>query len=359
MASPSLRSGVPAETDDGWPIAAPAIVGLDSDRLESTLEWLHEFPPANIHGIVVVRRGVLAFEHYGRGYDEVWDRSVPDAIHGPTTRHDLRSVTKSIISLLFGIALDRRLVTDLDAPVFDFFPEHADLKMPDKAAMSLRHLLMMASGLEWNEYVPYLDPSNSERAMLRSDDRWRFALQPARVSAPGSVWNYSAGCTELLGAIISKVSGKTIEEFATEALFSPLGITDVGWGKYPDQIPSASSGLQMRPRDLAKLGQLVLQHGIWDDRRIVSDDWIDQSTTPQIGPADRLQFYGYHWWTGRSLIRRQEVQWIAADGLGGQRLFIVPAFDLVCVITAGHYDDPMQVWLPLMLFNRYVLAAVT
>jgi CubicO group peptidase (beta-lactamase class C family) len=247
---------------------------------------------------------------------------------------------------------------NIDEPVFNYFPEYAELRTPEKARITLRHLLTMSSGQEWNEYLPYTDPKNSEMVMLRSGDRWHFALQQPIVAAPGSEWNYNGGCSELLGAVIHKVSGKPIEEFASETLFAPLGISDVSWSKYPDGIPSAAGGLRLRSRDLAKIGQLVLKRGLWNANQIVSEQWIDEATKPQIGPADRLYFYGYQWWLGRSLINRQEIAWVAAEGLGGQRLFIVPTLDLLCVLTAGHYADAMQYWLPLLIFNRYVLSAI-
>ena len=204
---------------------------------------------------------------------------------GPVIKHDIRSASKSVVSLLFGIALDRKLIPGLDEPVFNYFPEYADLRTPDKARITLRHLLTMSSGLAWDENLPYTDPNNSEAAMLRSGDRWRFALQPRLLVAPGSEWNYSGGCTELLGAVLRKASGKPIEAFAEEALFAPLGISDFNWVRYPDNIPAAASGLQLRPRDLAKVGQLVLQRGRWDGKPIVSEPWITEATAPQIGPA--------------------------------------------------------------------------
>jgi CubicO group peptidase (beta-lactamase class C family) len=261
--------------------------------------------------------------------------------------------------MLFGIAIDRKMIGGIDRAVFDHFPEYADLRTPEKARISLRHLLMMASGLEWDENTPYTDAKNSQMRMFEaSADHLRVALSPPAVAAAGSEWNYSAGCTELLAAVVSKASGKPIEDFAVEELLSPLGISDFAWQRYPDQIASAASGLQLRPRDLAKIGQLVLNRGLWNGQRIISEQWIDESTSPQIGPADRVYFYGYQWWLGRSLINRRQLLWIAGLGLGGQRLFIVPALDLICIITAGHYTDGIQNWLPLLLFNRDVLHAV-
>ena len=320
--------------------------------------WLDRLRTSNIHSVLVVRRGALAFEHYRDGNDQQWLVSLPNANHGPTVKHDLRSITKSVISLLVGIAVDRKLIPGLDEPIFNYLPDYLDLRTPEKDRITLRHLLTMAAGLEWNEYLPYTDPNNSEIMMFRSGDRLRYALQPRVVAAPGSEWNYSGGCTELLGAIVAKASGKPIEEFANEALFTPLGISDVEWARYPDNIPAAASGLRLRSRDLAKIGQLVLKRGLWNDKRILAEQWIEESTAPQIGPADQVYFYGYQWWLGRSLIDRREITWIAGFGLGGQRLFIVPALDLISVVTAGHYTDTMQNWLPLSIFNRYVLPAI-
>jgi CubicO group peptidase (beta-lactamase class C family) len=336
---------------------APATVAVDLTRLAALVEWLDGFPAANIHSVVVRRKGELAFEHYRMGSDYRWAEALPNFVHGALTRHDLRSITKSITSLLVGIAIDQGHLAGIDEPVFSYFPNCADLRTPEKDGITLRHLLTMSAGFEWNEYIPYTDPTNSERQMLEAGDRWRFALTPNLVASPGAIWNYNGGSTELLGAVVSRGTGQAIDAYAREVLFSPLGIEDVEWLTYPDRIPAAASGLRLRAADLAKIGELVLARGLWRESRIVSASWIEESTRAHIGPDDRLTFYGYQWWLGRSLTDGRELSWIMAQGLGGQKLFIVPALDLVTVITAGHYSDPMEVWLPLLIFNRYVLPA--
>src|SRR5262249_682596 len=138
----------------------------------------------------------------------------------------------------------------------------------------------------------------------------------------------------------------------------PLQIADTEWLPHVDGSPSASGGLRMRARDFAKVGQLVAGRGQWNGREIVPVQWIEDSITPQIGAADRLFFHGYHWWLGRWLIDRKELTWASAVGFGGQRLYVLPSLDLVVAITAGHYADTMQAWLPLVILNRYVLPAV-
>jgi CubicO group peptidase (beta-lactamase class C family) len=337
--------------------AASEDAGLNAERLAALVEWLDGFPAANIHSVLVFRKGVLALEHYRTGSDQHWAEALPDFVHSAATKHDLRSITKSITSLLVGIALDQGLVARIDDPIFNYLPDYADLRTPEKDRITLRHLLTMSAGFEWDEYIPYSNPHNSEMQMLRSPDRCRFALAPRLVTPPGASWNYNGGCTELLSAVVSRAAGQRIDEYARQVLFGPLAIEDVEWVCYPDQIPAAASGLRLRPADLVKLGQVVLTGGTWRGKRIVSTRWIQESTTVHIGPADRLLFYGYHWWLGRSFVHGREITWIAATGLGGQRLFIVPALDLVAVITAGHYSDPMETWLPLLILNRYVLAA--
>jgi CubicO group peptidase (beta-lactamase class C family) len=344
----------PTARDDGWPVAAPAAAGLDEKRLCAIVDDLKAFKPANIHAVVVAHRGRLVFEQYFSGEDEIWARPLGVVAHGPEVKHDVRSISKSVTALLVGIAVDRKLIAGIDEPVFTFFPEYAALHSPEKERITLRHLLTMSAGLAWNETIPYTNPANSEVRMLRAPDPYRYVLEQPVVEAPGVEFNYSGGATQLLAGVIQKATGKPLVAFAREALFDPLGITDLEWVRMPNREVAAASGLRLRPRDLAKLGQLMLQKGQWQGRQIVPAAWIEQSTTPQIEAID-FMFYGYQWWLGRSLIDKRDVPWTAGLGLGGQRLFVVPALDLVVVINAGYYTSPVQRWLPWAIFRKYVV----
>ena len=346
----------PTARDDGWPVAAPASVGLDETRLCSIVEDLAHVKEPNIHAVLVVRHGRLVFERYFPGADEIWAKPLGPVAHGVEVKHDLRSISKSVTSLLLGIALDRKLIASIDEPVLKFFPEYTELRTPAKDRIRLRHLLTMSAGLAWNETISYTNPANGEVRMVRSPDPYRYVLEQPVEEPPVAVFNYSGGATQLLAGVIQRVTGKPLDAFAREALFAPLGITDTQWVKMPNGEFAAASGLRLRPRDLAKLGQLLLQRGQWQGKQIVSATWIEQSTTPQIDAIDFL-FYGYQWWLGRSLIDGREAPWTAGLGLGGQRLFVVPALDLVVVITAGYYDSPVQRWLPWQIFRGYVMRA--
>ena len=160
-----------------WAIAHPESAGLRREPLRDLVEWLDGFGQANIHSVLVVRHGRLLFEHYRPGEDQCWGEPLGNVAHGPGSKHDLRSVTKSVISLLLGITLDRKLIKDIGEAIIDWFPEYSDLRMPEKERISLHHLLMMSAGLEWNEYVPFTDPKNSEMRMLASADQYRYALE--------------------------------------------------------------------------------------------------------------------------------------------------------------------------------------
>ena len=348
--------GLPATGPDGWAVAAPAEAGLDPATLCAAVPRFTEWRQADVHGIVVVRHGRLAFEHYFAGADSLYGVVTLDTTFDAGTLHDVRSVTKSVTSLCLGIALDHGWVKSVDTPVLSFFPEWTDLDTPEKDRITLRHLLTMSAGLDWNENIPYTDPANSEIRMIRSPNPYRFALEQPVVAPPGEVYNYSGGSAALISAVLKKTTGRSIEQFAKDELFDPLGITAMAWYHYGNGDPIAASGLRLRPRDMAKLGQLILNHGQWDGRQVVSASYVDAAIAPQIN-GQGLFFYGYQFWLGRSFIDGREIDWAAAVGLGGQRIFVVPALDLVAVVTAGLYNDNLQGSVPLVVLNQYVLPA--
>jgi len=184
----------------------------------------------------------------------------------------------------------------------------------------------------------------------------RWNLQKP-VTPPGKTYTYNSGSTELLGRIVQKVSGQRLEEFAKSNLFAPLGIVEFEWMHNTNGNAAASWGLRLRPRDMAKLGQLVLAQGRWGERPIVSEAWVRDSLAPHMAGQD-LYYYGYQWWLGRSLVNQQDLGWAAAVGLGraAHRHRASPV-DLVVVVTAGMYKSPMQGRVPLGILNR-VLHAV-
>ncbi|HKS89828.1 MAG TPA: serine hydrolase [Stellaceae bacterium] len=332
----------PSAMADGWPVAAPAEAGLDPKVLCSIGLTLEHLQNADPHAVVIVRHGALAYEHYFPGGDEYMPGEVVGRVDRDVeTRQDVHSVTKSVTALLAGILVDRGKLQDLDASVFSFLPQYGDLRTAEKARISLRDLLTMTSGLALNETgLSYSDPANAWRHYVAAPDPFRFVLEQPLAAAPGTVWNYNSGGVELLGLILQKLAGEDLGRFAKDSLFTPLGISDFGFG-------AASFGLTIRPRDLAKIGQLVLNRGVWHGRQIVSARWIDEMTARHVPlgrafsalPADS---YGYLWWRGGVSSDRRKVGWVGGVGYGGQRLFVVPSLDMVVAVTAGVYTQTPQ-----------------
>jgi CubicO group peptidase (beta-lactamase class C family) len=350
--------GSAAVLHDGWVIATPESVGFESRQLCAIGNAVHNGRLRNLHGVVVVRRGRLVFEQYFTGRDERWGSPLGDVTFGPETLHDVRSITKSIVSLLYGIAHVQGQVGSVDRPLLDAFPEFADLHTdPARLRILVRHALTMTMGTEWDENLPYSDPWNGERQMDAAADRYRFVLDRPLVAAPGERWTYNGGATAVIAKLVSRGTGRPLLEFAKEHLFAQLGITDVDWVADRKGEPSAASGLRLRPRDLAKIGQLVLQRGRWGEQEVIPGRWLQEATTAQAQP-DQFRRYGYQWWLGSSPFGDAQTPWVAGFGNGGQRLFIVPELELVVVVTAGNYNNPEGWRLPIAILNQFVLPAL-
>ena len=353
----NLACGSPTSLNDGWPTATPESVGLDGSRLCGIAARLAA-TSANVHAVLIARHGRLVFEQYFTGHDELWGTARGLQEFDAATKHDMRSVSKSVTSLLVGIAIDRELIKSVDDPILKFFPDYAALKTTGWDNVTLRHLLTMTSGIQWDQNRPWADPQNDERQLSIEADPFRYVLSKPITAPPDTVWNYNSGGTDLLGNVIERVSGKSLEAFARDALFAPLGISDWEWMKYRNEHVSSAAGLRLRPRDAAKIGQLVLNKGAWGGREIVSAKWIEQSVTPRfqaIGFFGGLFYYGQQWWMGRTLSGDKDVKWIAAQGLGGQRIFIIPELDLVMVMTSGLYGSPRQGNAPLDILANFII----
>jgi CubicO group peptidase (beta-lactamase class C family) len=251
-------------------------------------------------------------------------------------------VTKSLVGMLYGIALADGKVPPPEARLYDQFPEYPDLAhQPGRDRITVAHALSMTMGTEWDELThPYGDPRNSENAMEAAPDRYRYILSLPIVGEPGVKWTYCGGATALLGRLIAKGTGQKLVDYARRVLFDPLGLGPVEWSTDAKGEPRAASGGRMRPPDLLRVGQMVLANGAWQGKQIVPAEWLKRSTTPAVtieGPAR----YGWHWYlrdapTGAPPSART----ISAVGWGGQRLFILPGLDLVVAMNAGNYRRP-------------------
>jgi CubicO group peptidase (beta-lactamase class C family) len=345
-ADPLDGCGVPVARDNGWPVASAHEDKLvDRDALCRMADRLTA-SGANVHAVLVARGDKLVFERYFRGSDEIphpifgsfgFSSRVENVTFDTDTLHDMKSASKSVASLVVGIAIDRGLIGSVNEPIFSFFPELSDLRSPEKERLQLVHALTMSMGLKWVEATPATgDFNNDEARMHRAWDPCRYVLGLPVTAPAGQEFFYNTGALRLVSAIIRKATGRPLDEFARATVFEPLGITKVEWIRVRGDT-DAGGGLRLRPRDMAKIGQLVLAGGRWNERQLVSKAWIETSTAPKIKTTDGS--YGYLWWLGRPLLEGREVHWAAALGRGGQSIRIVPELDLVVVVTAGYYQD--------------------
>lgn len=357
-----------------WPTVAPGEAGFAD--LEARLDRLVANKRVwNLHGVVVARGGRIALERYFEGEQNSWGKRLGRMQHAPGTLHNLYSVTKSVVALIYGVALAEGKVPPPDAPLYDSFPEYKDLVEADprRKALTIAHALTMTLGLQWDEIlIPYSDPKNDEIGMEMAKDRYRFILERPVIGPPGKRWLYSGGATALLGRIIAKGTGQPLPDFARAALFEPLGLGPTEWidnkatwvaTRYGpgDGEPVAASGLRMTTRDLARIGQLMLDKGAAGGRQVVSAQWLAECVTPRVS-VDEQRRYGYQWYVGDfEYGSRQQPRldrWVGCFGQGGQRLFVMPDLDLVVAITAGNYGTPDQWVPPIRVMREAVLASL-
>ena len=331
-------------------VASPAIVGMNAATL-CALGPAYERHNANIHSILVARNGKLVFERYFAAADgRPWSSELI---------HNLASATKSITALVLGAALDRGWVEGIDVSALSFFPEYADLRTPEKDAITLRHLLTSSQGLAWDSVRP-LDRANSDWRMVSAGDPYRFVFEQRVASPPGQTFTYNSASTAIIGAVLKKKTGRKLDDLARELLFEPLGITEAFWQPHHSGDPRAYMGLQMRPRDFAKIGQLVLARGRWHGKQVIPAEWIETATTKQQVVTGYAAWtgYGFQFWIGRFYHQKfGETDWAAALGYAGQLLYIVPSLDVVVAINAD-IPPALQPNVPRTILDRYVLASI-
>jgi CubicO group peptidase (beta-lactamase class C family) len=352
---------------DGWSRIDPREAGFAPD-LEARLDKaIADKRIWNLHGLVVLRNDRLVVERYFEGEDQARGTGkIGHVTFKPETIHDLRSCSKSIVGLLYGIALQQGKVPPPEAPLFFAFPEYAGLADKEgRDRLTIEHVLTMTMGTDWDESsLLYSDPRNSEIAMDNAADRYRYILERRVVDTSGAHRTYCGGATALLARLIAKGSGKTLHQFARENLFDPLGMGPTEWATGRDGEPFAASGARMSVGDLARIGMMMLHGGKVGGGAVVPAEWMTRCVTPAVS-ADEVHRYGYQWFVldiafGKPkgwAAGRLERMWIA-QGEGGQRLFIIPALELVVAITAGNYGKEDQGIPPTRVLREVILGSV-
>jgi hypothetical protein len=338
----------------GWRKATPASLGIEEARLEALDADIASGKYPLVDSLLVIRCGEAVYERkYAHDYGKIYGKEAHEKgplnarLTGPynyfdphwhpyyheTDEHSMQSVSKTVTSVTLGIAITRKEFTvGLETPVLKYFDASKVANVDErKRHMTIRDVLTMSTGLDWDEEVAYDDPKNAASLMEATDDWVQFVIDRPMAHEPGKVFAYSSGATELLAYIFKKQTGQDIEEYAKKYLFTPLGIEHYDWKRTPMGLVDTEGGLYLRAEDLAKIGYLYLHDGIWAGKQIVSADWVKQSLTPRVDAGDKWK-YGFQWWLLPHGVP-QRLAW-AARGFGGQSLLVFPEDDLIVVMTA-------------------------
>ncbi len=352
---------IPEQVGDGWQTGSLVDARIDPLRISKLLEAIYrgkergDVPTnpngsrkiENIDSILIVREGRLVFEEYFY-------------YHSRTNAHDIASVSKSITSLLIGLAIEQGHIGSVQDKILTYFPEYLPLQQEDarKDNITIEDLLTMRSGLECDDWDPASRSYYLKNQPNRADEI-EFILNIPLETAPGTDFSYCTWGTVVLNALLIKTTGMELPEYANKNLFQPLGIRSVVWrGPYGTWKNTDGVAL-MTSRDMAKIGQLMLQKGNWNGEEILPEAWIEQSTRQ----SESLPFnetwgkgYGYLWWISDVPIPGGMIHSFAASGHGGQVIAVFPDMDMIIVLTGSNYED--DTGQPFEIMERYILPAI-
>jgi CubicO group peptidase (beta-lactamase class C family) len=337
-----LGGGKKGAIDDEWDMTS-FDDELDSSRFGLLKARILDGTFKDIDSIIVVKHGKILIEEYFNGAT-------------PNTLHDMRSAGKSFTSALVGIAIDKGLINGVNDRLLSYFPEIErsndwDLRKDD---ITLKHVLSMSFGLAEPGEYPAWENSAWYTAHWIND----VLYQPIEYE-PGSRFDYDSAAPALFGPIIEQVSGMSVGQFSENFLFGPMGIYDYRWFTLPNGKDYTGGGFRMRPRDMAKFGQLYLQKGMWNGEQLISKEWVEESTRAHLVANAQLdQHYGYYWWRETFPIDTRWIESYFASGNGGNKIYVFPTEDLVVVITASAYDQSYGHPQVRMMMNKYILPAV-
>ena len=335
-----------------WPMATPGSMSMSADSLRAFDQEIANGKYGNVDKVIITRHGKLLYQKsFLHDYDKIYrdssqtkgalnpyDPSGQYNYYNPWWHpyyrrgelHSLQSVTKTITSVIIGVAITRKEFPDLSTPVLSFFDTSNVKNIDDlKRKLNIRHLLTMTAGFDWDEGLHYSDPRNDCMRMEASFDWVQYVIDKPMALQPGQSFKYNSGASQLLSHIFRKATGKDIEEYAVKYLFSPLGIGQHFWKRVPTGLPDTEGGLYLTEKDLAKIYYLFLKEGNWNGIQIVSREWVKESTTPAINLSEKVA-YGYKWWLHE--YSSGKYAW-AGSGFGGQWPIVIPEYGIVAVFT--------------------------
>ena len=361
--------------EEEWVLSSPAAEGLDTDAIEQLDREFQEGQHGYVDSMVIVRNGRIVFEAY---YDHDYagirsdhDTGAPapwnyfDSDYYPyyqgSDLHSLQSTTKSVMSALVGIAIDRGDTPGLDATLGELLP-HRGITDPEKAAIRLENILTMTPGFEWNEDISYFDPRNDATIVERTTDWVGYLLEKPLAVPPGELYNYNSTNTQMMSEMVSTAAAMPLNTYAEKFLFGPIGIKNYHWNNAPEGFSNAGGGLFLNSRDLARFALLFARYGEWNGKQVIPPDWVTRSITPWVRDTypDDPEFnagYGYQWWIYEHPAEQKPGMY-GGWGWGGQFPLVVPELDLVAVFTGWNiYEEQDYTNAYRLFYDRIVLTA--
>lgn len=294
-------------------------------------ELENEIKKERISSCIVYKESEISFQYYKNKKSE-------------SKLFKINSVTKSILSILIGIAIDKGIIESVQTPISVYFPTIDQ----SKKDITIEHLLTMTAGYEWPEWGAW---NGRPFPMINSMDWVNYILEKNIVAKPGEKMNYDSGASQLLSAILQKATKSKLSVFAENMLFKPLGIHEYLWHEDSKGINIGGFGLSLTTKDMLKIGILMMQKGVWLGKQLVSSEWVEQSTNAKYHTYDHVGSYGYHWWVLlNDELKINNPPIFFAMGYGGQYIIVSPEQKLVVVFSCAKYIDS---FIPLKLYRKY------
>jgi CubicO group peptidase (beta-lactamase class C family) len=329
----------PASENDGWQVSTLKEQNVNQSLTDSLIYAIMRKKYPDVHSLLIARNNHLVLEEYFYTFHSGF-------------RQNIQSVTKSFVSTLAGIALEKGEIKDLNDPICNYLPEYRELACSEQnKTISLRNVLSMSTGLKWDEATyDYGDPKNSASIAAETGDPFKYLFGQPRSHTP--IFTYNSLNHSMMNKVLRHVTHQDNASEITSRLLSKLQIDSYFLG---NEDHGVLGDIELRPRDMMKLGQLYLQGGKWNGKQIITERWIRESTAPTIVVSPDFG-YGYFWWTGKSEYKDATVPFYFAWGYGGQYIFVVPDLELVVALTGSHWTtDPKNHVMEML--QRYIIPA--
>jgi CubicO group peptidase (beta-lactamase class C family) len=356
----------PDNISDGLDTGPLDEVNIDPELIEEAVKSIQQGKYQEVHSMLIFKDDRLVLETYFQGYRFSYEA---EKHHGELmtwerdSLHRIMSVTKSITSICVGIAIDKGFIESAQQSVFDYLPEYQHLNTDRKDKITIEHLLSMTSGLKGNEWlVPYSNPKNDIIMVYWAEDPIDYVLNKPLIYKPGEYFQYYGGSNFVLSEIIHHAAKMNLDAFSEKYLFEPLGIASSYWIKLNQGVIDGAGGLKITPRDMVKIGVTFLNRGVWNGKRIISEEWVDKSAASYPGNSwmnnwdDHygMRGYSYSWWTHQFVKSGKRINMYYAGGWGGQYIMVIPDLNAVVVFTGGNYTSFRP---PFEILKKYIMPA--